>query len=1157
LDYLDDIKNKKLEKAENLRRDFEVEKTVSAIKASADKVAKAVETEAQQTRKVEVVNPQEVKVEHTIDFQPLLAPVDELSKKLDVLVAEATKEEPPEVKETEDVFVVNQLDYTQNIQEVLQAINKLELNPKIEINTPEVDFTPIQETLQAFAKKIDDSVKKINKIEIPKTELDVTEVINGLSDVQNAIKNLRFPVSNYILPFKDTNGRATQVQLDGSGNLPISASISGADGAITDGVDSNIKATVKDLTNANPLTVAIVDTSGDQVSSFGGGTQYTEGDVDTSITGTAVMWEDTSDTMRAVSASKPLPVNVWSSIPTVTDTLTALSDTVVLPLTGQSLVAIQISGTYSLTALLEATVDGTNWERIYAFQDANVSDYWRSSFTSTQVNDIWYVNVGGYSSVRLRCSSYTSGTASVTMRGSLADASQRVVFSQLIGSDVNIGVDANQAGNWSVRITDTVGDPIQSSTLADNTNTPTAISVGSFGMMYDGTFWDMVRGDATNGLLVNLGSNNDVTVSGTVTVSGDVGTLDQFDLTNSNPAAVAIVDGNGTQITSFGGGTQYTDGDADATPTGTVAMGFDGSNVQALSTDTGGNLNININESLSIISSVNSTTTPLTANSTFSGTYEDILAYQQVSVMVRVSHTGTLYLDYSSDGTNIDKTLTYAITDTTNGTLIESPASTRYFKLRYTNGGTNQTTFRLQTLYHPQASGFTFSRVDTALTDAIMTQNTRAVLAAKTPGGTYTNIDATTGGNLKVSLEEFDGAVLGQETMANSLPVAIASDQTAIPVTDNGGTLTVDGTVTANLSATDNAVLDDIALNQTDGTQRTAILDQSGNLLDLHKEDDNFAVGADYGIPIMGLRDGTPQQWEYIRVDTISGDANTIPARGIVSTEGFGMVYNGTTWDRARGDATNGMLVNLGSNNDVTVTGTVTANAGTGTFTVGDGGSSLTVDNGGTFVTQENGAALTALQLIDDTVATTGSAITTKGIAAVGTDGTNARVLKTDTSGELQVDVLTLPASTNTIEVVGDVAEDQALSGNPVRIGMRASAAEPSSMSGDGDIVTPWGDRKGRQVVTMKAATSSVTSVNDAATSQSLLASNTSRLGATIHNDSTSILYLKLGTTASTTSYTVKMLPDSYYEVPFGYTGAIDGIWSSDASGAARITEIS
>lgn len=59
-------------------------------------------------------------------------------------------------------------------------------------------------------------------------------------------------------------------------------------------------------------------------------------------------------------------------------------------------------------------------------------------------------------------------------------------------------------------------------------------------------------------------------------------------LTSANALHVAIVDGTGTQITSFGGGTQYTNGAAQATPVGTVALGWDGANVRALSTDSSG-----------------------------------------------------------------------------------------------------------------------------------------------------------------------------------------------------------------------------------------------------------------------------------------------------------------------------------------------------------------------------------------------------------------------------------------------------------------------------------------------------------------------------------------------------------------------------------------
>jgi hypothetical protein len=87
------------------------------------------------------------------------------------------------------------------------------------------------------------------------------------------------------------------------------------------------------------------------------------------------------------------------------------------------------------------------------------------------------------------------------------------------------------------------------------------------------------------------------------------------------------------------------------------------------------------------------------------------------------------------------------------------------------------------------------------------------------------------------------------------------------------------------------------------------------------------------------------------------------------------------------------------------------------------------------------------------------------------------------------------------------------------------------------------------------STTATTSSVAGSASSTTLLSSNTSRIGATISNDSTAALYLKLGTTASTSSYTIKLLTDDYYEVPFAYTGRIDGIWAS-ATGNARITEL-
>lgn len=89
----------------------------------------------------------------------------------------------------------------------------------------------------------------------------------------------------------------------------------------------------------------------------------------------------------------------------------------------------------------------------------------------------------------------------------------------------------------------------------------------------------------------------------------------------------------------------------------------------------------------------------------------------------------------------------------------------------------------------------------------------------------------------------------------------------------------------------------------------------------------------------------------------------------------------------------------------------------------------------------------------------------------------------------------------------------------------------------------------------VRSATPSQSSPSVGVTSTSILASNTSRLGATIYNEGTATCYMKLGATASLTSYTLQIASGGYYEVPFGYTGAIDGITSASTA-QLRVTEI-
>lgn len=87
------------------------------------------------------------------------------------------------------------------------------------------------------------------------------------------------------------------------------------------------------------------------------------------------------------------------------------------------------------------------------------------------------------------------------------------------------------------------------------------------------------------------------------------------------------------------------------------------------------------------------------------------------------------------------------------------------------------------------------------------------------------------------------------------------------------------------------------------------------------------------------------------------------------------------------------------------------------------------------------------------------------------------------------------------------------------------------------------------------ASTSNVTSVASSSTSAILLNANTSRVEAIITNDSTAILYVKLGGFVTTSSYTVSLNPSESLVVD-KYNGSITGVWSA-VNGNARITETS
>ncbi len=128
-------------------------------------------------------------------------------------------------------------------------------------------------------------------------------------------------------------------------------------------------------------------------------------------------------------------------------------------------------------------------------------------------------------------------------------------------------------------------------TLGDDTTNPSVPGVGSFGHVWDGSTWDRQLGDQTDGTLVNLGTNNDVT---TELPAAAAMTTDSI----ANPTSPSVtshlvgydrVNDDWTRIAGL------VDGEAvGALNAGFLQFGSDGSNYQAITTDASGHLQVDV-----------------------------------------------------------------------------------------------------------------------------------------------------------------------------------------------------------------------------------------------------------------------------------------------------------------------------------------------------------------------------------------------------------------------------------------------------------------------------------------------------------------------------------------------------------------------------------
>jgi hypothetical protein len=159
----------------------------------------------------------------------------------------------------------------------------------------------------------------------------------------------------------------------------------------------------------------------------------------------------------------------------------------------------------------------------------------------------------------------------------------------------------------------------------------------------------------------------------------------------------------------------------------------------------------------------NSTSANLGAGATFTGTGIEVSpTYGTVSVCIFSSHasaTNGLKFQASIDNTNWETVEEYTYIAGSGLQSYSFAPSGRYFRLAYTNGATATTKLAIFCVLRSGYTKPSSHRIRDTISGEKDAELVKAVLAAMKPNGDFTDIHATAGGNLKVSIEETEEAL--------------------------------------------------------------------------------------------------------------------------------------------------------------------------------------------------------------------------------------------------------------------------------------------------------------------------------------------------------------------------------------------------------------
>jgi len=575
-------------------------------------------------------------------------------------------------------------------------------------------------------------------------------------------------------------------------------------------------------------------------------------------------------------------------------------------------------------------------------------------------------------------------------------------------------------------------------------------------------------------------------------------------------------------------------------------------------------------------STFNSTTTPLAANATFQGQGEDISGSSSILVSIlsdQVSAINGLLFSWSQDNITFSYNEAFTISPNVAASYSLAPRA-RYFKVTYTNGIIDQSYFQLSTLYSSSSKYTQTHSLTSDVPTFASVETVRSVLAAQKQGGAaqtnnFTNLQATTGGFLKASIDTVVSPAI-------IVPEIVQSNNTGPSIgTSFSHSFTLPTTINNSIIA---------LVLQSDGS--------SGSTYTFSDSQANIYIqSASFITPGVG-------QIDLWTTNSIGGPCTVTATNFSQSVTGSiqlyeisGLLVGAPILDK--------VIIGNGTGNALSVGPIITNHDSEFCISAFVASTSPVIHSGAGWSSDFSAAGVCVESEIQTSAGSiTGTATTTSSVNYLGLLATFlpaliSRPIVQDATGKLIVKSqleddnglpITLGQKTSSDSVPVVFASDQTINveigtidigtvnqGLPNNIfnawpmeitdGYHGPAyvTPPSTaaVASDPALVVAISPNNPITTSTVRPSTSIITSVAVSTSNVVLLANNSLRLGATLFNDSSSLVYVKLGSVATTSSYTIKLFPQSYFEIPFGYTNVVSGFWTTAVSGNMFVDELS